>query len=62
MTLGRLYQLSDSCLHSTKDASQIRDGPFNFLGWVGFLKYLFYHIDVERMVERSAIYAPAMHE
>ena len=25
-----LYQLSDSCLHSTMDASQIRDGPFNF--------------------------------
>ena len=38
---GRPYLLPDSCLHSTMDASQIRDGPFNFWGRVGFFKYLF---------------------
>ena len=41
MASGRLNQLSDSCLRSTTDASQIPDGPFNFLRWIGFLLYLF---------------------
>ena len=32
---GKPYQLSVSCMHSTKDASQIREGPLNFRGQVG---------------------------
>ena len=35
---GRPYQLSDSSLQSTMDASQIRNGPFNFWGQVGLKK------------------------
>ena len=33
---GAGYQLSDLCLHSTMDASQVRDGPFSFqgAGWI----------------------------
>ena len=38
---GRQYQLSDSRLQSTMDASQIRNGPFHFWGQVGFKKYVF---------------------
>ena len=43
---GRPNQLSDSCLHSTMDASQIKDGLFNFRGELGLLVF-FSHIDVE---------------
>ena len=37
---GRQYQLSDSRLQSTMDASQIRNGPFHFWGQVGLKKYV----------------------
>ena len=52
-------QLSDSCLHSTMDASQIRDGPFTLgAGWI--LKCVC-HINVEaRVYACTAIYAPAL--
>ena len=53
---GRPYQLSDSCLHSTMDASQIRDGPFNFWGGVELNKYLFVILMWKHV--RTAIYAP----
>ena len=45
---GRPYQLSDSSLQSTMDASQIRNGPFHFWGQVG----------LKNMCLRRAIYAP----
>ena len=62
MALWWPYQLSDSCLHSAVGAKQIGDGPFNFWGWVGFCKYLFYHTDVEaracvRACERACVRA-----
>ena len=36
-----IYNLSDSCLNSTMDTSQITDIPLNLWGRVGFLKYIF---------------------
>ena len=56
------HQLSDSCLHSIMDASQIRDGPFNLWGLVGFFYYLFAILvwNHGRMCVRLAIYAPEL--
>ena len=55
MALGRVYQLSDSCVYSTVDASQITDGPFDFWGRIVFLKHLFATLTWKHM--RTAIYA-----
>ena len=43
----RWFKLSDSCLHSTMDASQIRGGPLNLCRRLGFFIILVFHIDVE---------------
>ena len=53
------------CLHSTMDASQIRDGPFNFWGRVDFLNICFTTLTWKhvrtcvRAYVRTAIDAPA---
>ena len=52
-----IYNLSDSCLHSTMDTSQITDVPLNLWGRVGFLKYIF-AILIWKYV-RTVIYALA---
>ena len=36
---GAGYQMSGSCLHSMKDASQISNVPLNFLGLVVFFMF-----------------------
>ena len=55
MVQGRSLLLSDSCLHSTMDASQIRDVPFSFGGQVG----LFVVVAILMWKHmRTAIYVP----
>ena len=56
------HQLSDSCLHSIMDVRQIRDGPFNLWGRVGFFKYLFAILVWKHVCVcvRTAIYAPEL--
>ena len=54
MVPGRSLLLSDSCLHSTMDASQIGDVPFSFGGQVG----LFVVAILMWKHMRTAIYVP----